>query len=159
MVRAFSILMMSALVALSPAAPAAAMEAHEHKIFQPAEMGYAPGPVSLPPGAEHSVLYGDPAAEGQFVMRLKMPDRYYIPPHTHPMLESVTVLSGAVLLGMDESGDRDTAQRIETGGYFGMPAGMTHYAFTEGETVVQLNGIGPWQINYTNPEDDPRRMN
>jgi len=37
-----------------------------------------------------------------------------------------------------------------------MPAGMKHFAWTTGETVVQLSGIGPQSINYLNPEDDPR---
>jgi hypothetical protein len=39
-------------------------------------------------------------------------------------------------------------------GYY--PAGMKHTAWSEGETVIQLHGIGPWQINYVNPADDPR---
>jgi len=25
------------------------------------------------------------------------------------------------------------------------------------ETVVQLNNIGPWEITYTDPKDDPRQ--
>jgi hypothetical protein len=33
---------------------------------------------------------------------------------------------------------------------------MKHFAWTTGETVVQLNGIGPLIINYLNPADDPR---
>jgi len=32
-----------------------------------------------------------------------------------------------------------------------------HFAIAEGETVIQLTSIGPWEINYVNPEDDPRR--
>jgi hypothetical protein len=38
-----------------------------------------------------------------------------------------------------------------------MPPGMQHFAFAEGETVIQLTSIGPWEIHYINPEDDPRR--
>jgi hypothetical protein len=33
---------------------------------------------------------------------------------------------------------------------------MKHTAWAEGETIIQLHGIGPWQINYVNPADDPR---
>ena len=25
------------------------------------------------------------------------------------------------------------------------------------ESVVQLNSIGPWEVNYVNPKDDPRK--
>jgi hypothetical protein len=32
------------------------------------------------------------------------------------------------------------------------------FAFTKDEeTVVQLNGIGPWGIEYLNPDEDPRK--
>ena len=38
-----------------------------------------------------------------------------------------------------------------------MPAGMKHYAWTPAETIIQIDGIGPFVINYVNPEDDPRK--
>lgn len=37
-----------------------------------------------------------------------------------------------------------------------MPAQSRHFAWTAAETVVQLNGTGPWGITYVNPADDPR---
>jgi hypothetical protein len=33
---------------------------------------------------------------------------------------------------------------------------MAHFAYAEGETVIQLNSIGPWGLEYVNPADDPR---
>jgi hypothetical protein len=27
---------------------------------------------------------------------------------------------------------------------------------SSGEEVIQLSSIGPWEINYVNPADDPR---
>jgi len=33
----------------------------------------------------------------------------------------------------------------------------THFAFFNDETVLQVHGVGPWQVNYVNPEDDPRK--
>jgi hypothetical protein len=38
-----------------------------------------------------------------------------------------------------------------------MPAGMKHYAWAKGETVIQINGEGPWNIEYVDPKDDPRK--
>ncbi|WP_157648219.1 hypothetical protein [Burkholderia ubonensis] len=38
-----------------------------------------------------------------------------------------------------------------------MPPRMHHFAWTSEETVVQLNVIGPWEIVYVNPADDPSR--
>src|SRR5205823_4479554 len=37
------------------------------------------------------------------------------------------------------------------------PAGMKHFVQVQGETVIQLHGVGPWQIVYVNPADDPRQ--
>jgi len=52
------------------------------------------GPTSLPKGAKIAVLEDDPSKEGPFVFRVKVPDGYRIPPHTHPKTERVTVILG-----------------------------------------------------------------
>lgn len=127
-----------------------------HVVLQPDEFEYQPGPASLEEGAEYAVLYGDPGAEEVFAMRLKMPDGFHIAPHSHPRPEIVTVISGTVLLGSGEEADRDATTRLETGSFFAFDPGMVHYVFTEGETVVQLNSTGPWEIEYVDPADDPR---
>jgi hypothetical protein len=42
-------------------------------------------------------------------------------------------------------------------GTFGFwEAGMKHFAWVEGETILQLHGMGPWEVKYLNPADDPR---
>jgi hypothetical protein len=35
---------------------------------------------------------------------------------------------------------------------------MKHFVRVQGETVVQFHGMGPWSIQYVNPEDDPRNQ-
>ena len=129
----------------------------EPSIFVPKEMAWKDGPPSLPPGAKLSVLEGDPTKEGPFTMRLKLPDRYRIPPHTHPKIERLTVISGTFRLGMGAKFDANNMSTMPAGTYGFWPAGMQHYAEVQGETVVQLHGTGPWQIVYVNPADDPRR--
>jgi hypothetical protein len=37
-----------------------------------------------------------------------------------------------------------------------MPPGMKHYAWTPAEAIIQVQGMGPFVINYVNPTDDPR---
>lgn len=37
-----------------------------------------------------------------------------------------------------------------------MAPGEPMFGYTEGETIIQLHGTGPWGIEYLNPEDDPR---
>jgi hypothetical protein len=61
------------------------------------------GPPSLPPGAQIAVLEGDPSKEGPFVFRVKVPDGYRIPVHTHPKTERVTVIAGTFNIGMGDT--------------------------------------------------------
>lgn len=124
----------------------------------PDEIAWQTGPPSLPDGAEFAVLDGDPTTEGGFfAMRLRLPDGYRIPPHWHPVTERVTVISGTFHLGHGDRFDAEATEALEAGSYFSLPPNMRHYARVEGETIVQINTIGPWDIRYVNPEDDPRR--
>ena len=86
-----------------------------------------------------------------------MPDGYVIPPHWHPVQERVTVLSGTFHLGEGQTVNRQQTQALAAGSYFTLAPQMNHFGVMEGETVIQLTSIGPWQINYVNPADDPRK--
>lgn len=145
-------------LALSTAAAQEALPAAErHAIHRPAEIKWLDSPPSLPPGAKVALLEGDPAKEGFFAMRIRMPDGYRIPPHTHPKVEHVTVISGTFNFGMGEKFDQSATQEMPAGTFGFWPAGMKHFVWVKGETVVQLHGIGPWKIEYVNPADDPRK--
>jgi len=122
------------------------------------DIKWGAAPKSIPPGAEAVVLYGDPSKEGLFALRLKMPKGYHIPPHSHPKEEIVTVISGTFKLGMGDAADEAKATALPAGSFFGFSPGMTHFAYTGEETVVQLNSTGPWGITYVNPKDDPRNQ-
>lgn len=129
----------------------------DHLLYGAGDVEWQPGPGSLEPGAEMAVLEGDPSQPGLFTMRIRMPDGYRISPHWHPTPERVTVVSGTFHLGAGEVLNRSTTTPLEPGSYTSMPPGMRHFAITEGETVIQLTSIGPWEIEYVRPEDDPRR--
>jgi hypothetical protein len=125
-------------------------------LYAPETIEWKAGPPSLPAGAKMAVLEGDPTKDGPFVMRLQTPADYHIPPHTHPKTERVTVISGTMFLAMGENLDRSAAKTLPAGTYGFWPAGMKHTAWFDGGTVIQIHGVGPWQINYVNPADDPR---
>jgi quercetin dioxygenase-like cupin family protein len=129
----------------------------EHVLLPADEMRWQPGPAALPPGARMSILSGDPAAAGPFAMRIRIPAGYRIPPHTHPADENVTVLSGRLHIGQGARFDPASATELSAGSYMLMPPGTQHFAFTEEPTIIQLQGVGPWDVIYVNPEDDPRR--
>lgn len=128
-----------------------------HTIKSSKEILWKAGPPSLRPGAKSAILFGDPAKEGVFVMRLKLPKGFTIAPHTHPKPEILTVISGAFHIGMGDKANPKKARRLAAGGFFAFPPGMAHYAHVQEETVVQLSSTGPWTITYINPSDDPRR--
>jgi hypothetical protein len=130
----------------------------EFELFPAEKIQWQEGPPSLPKGAMIAVLEGDPLKEGPFVYRLKLPDGYRVPPHTHPKTERVTVLAGTLHIGMGEKFDEPAAKAMPAGTYGYWGAGMKHYAWAQGETVLQFHGTGPWSIQYVNPRDDPRNQ-
>lgn len=112
---------------------------------------------SLPPGAKAAVLEGDPSAPAAFTMRIEFPANYTIPLHTHPVVERVTVLDGTLYFGVGDTFDRDAAHALPEGTLAVMDIGVPMYGFTKDEPVViQINGVGPWGIEYLDPADDPR---
>ena len=147
----------AALAAFLTVSGFAASAGEEHHVAIPAdELKFNPGPPTLPPGAEIAVLLGSPAEEGPFVIRLKFPADYEVPPHLHPKEEHVTVISGAFGMSTGKMHDRTMAPLLPEGSFVRIPADTPHFAWTDRETVVQLNGMGPFGVEYVNAEDDPR---
>ena len=50
-----------------------------------------------------------------------------------------------------------TGQAIPAGGFASVPATHPHYAWTTEETLIQVHGVGPTDITFVNPADDPRK--
>ncbi|MBN4925864.1 cupin domain-containing protein [Hoyosella rhizosphaerae] len=120
------------------------------------DLEWVEGPGSLAEGAEMVVLEGDPGEADYFTLRLRMPDGFVIDPHFHSGQERVTVIEGTFEVGHGEEANWDEVTALPSGAYFSIPPESPHYARADGQTVVQLNSIGPWSITYVNPEDDPR---
>ena len=161
-------MMRYALLTLALLAPLTAASAQAKKrgaaqaprpvtIALPDQLTWGSAPAVLPAGAKLAVLEGDPTKSGAYTMRLLMPDGYQIPPHFHPATEHVTVISGALMVGMGEKFDESQMKTLPAGTFGMIPAGMHHFAKAQGETVLQLHGIGPWRLTYVNKADDPRK--
>jgi quercetin dioxygenase-like cupin family protein len=117
---------------------------------------WGPAPAVFPAGAQLAVLQGDPSKpKEQFTIRLRMPDGYRIPPHTHPTDEHVTVVEGTFLVGMGPQFRADSMTTLDVGAFVTAPAGHAHYAAARGATVVQVHAIGPFALTYVNPSDVP----
>ena len=126
-------------------------------VYTPTTLKWTDAPPILPRGAKVTVLEGDPGKEGPFVMRVRMPDGYKIPPHIHPKTERVTVIAGTFFVAMGDKFDPAKGMEMPAGAFGTWPAGMKHFVWTRGETVIQLHGVGPWSLTYINPDDDPRK--
>lgn len=123
--------------------------------MQADEMTWGAVPPVLPAGAKMTLLAGDPSTTGFVSLRLKMPAGYKIPPHSHPTDEHVTVISGTLAIGMGDKLDKSKSKTLKQGGYGVAPANMHHFAWTKTGAIVQVDMIGPFQITYVNPADDP----
>jgi mannose-6-phosphate isomerase-like protein (cupin superfamily) len=144
------------------AAPALMAQAPSHAKADPAKradkLAWAPAPPIFPAGAQMVVLQGDPAASAIVTVRLKLPNDYVIKPHWHPTDEHVTVIQGQLVIGMGDTVSPDAELPVlKVGDFVTAPAKMHHYARARGETVVQVHMMGPFQLTYVNPKDDPTK--
>jgi quercetin dioxygenase-like cupin family protein len=136
------------------AAPALAQSTH---VLVPADkVQWGPAPAVLPAGAQISVLEGNPAEKGPITLRLKFPASYEIPAHWHSMAERLTVLSGALHVGMGDKLDRSASQTLDPGGFVSLPANMHHFAWSATPTVVQISLEGPFDIFYVETASDQK---
>lgn len=140
-------------VASAVTAQAAAGQAGEN-VFHPGD--------AVPWGAEANgvrtaALYGDPRAEGEsFTFRIEASDGFEMAPHTHPVAEHMTVLSGRFFVGLGETFDRSHATEYGPGSYVVVAAGIPAYMWTEGLTVVQVHGVGPLVTEFLDPPPEGR---
>ena len=117
---------------------------------------WGPAPPSLPKGAKIAVVSGDPGQAGPFVIRLRFPPGYAVPPHRHPSDEHVTVVDGVPVAWDGSIEDRGAMKVLGRGKSIVAPANMNHYASTTQGATLQISSRGPFQVIYVNPRNDPR---
>lgn len=99
------------------------------------------------PGAKIAVLHGNPAAKGDYTLRLQFPAGYRFPVHWHPNGEHLTVMSGTFQLAMGNTANSSALQNFGPGDFMYLPARHAHFGGAQGVTVIQLHGEGPFTIN------------
>ena len=125
----------------------------QHK---PVHLKWMDGPPGLPAGAKFAVVHGDPSKEGMFTIRANLPANYTIPAHWHPTDEHMTVMSGKLAFGMGDKVDHMKAKWYNQGARLTAKAHHNHFVYTHGHTEIQVTAMGPFQITYVDPKDDPR---
>jgi quercetin dioxygenase-like cupin family protein len=155
-----ALLTVLSIAACSPsptdAQQAVSASARESEHNLPPGVTWGPAPAIFPRGAQMAVLQGDPGGTSLFTVRLRMPDNYIIPPHTHPNDEIVTVIDGTFRVGMGSTFDRKSMMTLGEGGFAVAPANHAHFAVTRGRTIVQVHALGPFAMTYVNPADTPK---
>ena len=126
-----------------------------HLMLSPAELTWKDLP-SLP-GVKIAVIEGPLTQAVPIMFRLKFPANYSVPPHSHPGIEHITIISGTLNMGMGDVFDRTKTRALTPGNVAIMPPGTHHFVWTSEETVGQVHSIGPWTVTYINPADDPSK--
>ena len=70
-----------------------------------------------------------------------------VPAHTHPKDERVTLLSGKVAVAFGKDATREDANEFGPGDYYVNARGAVHTVWIEGPTVLQVTGVGPWEVH------------
>lgn len=92
-------------------------------------------------------LYGNLDSTGHYVARTRFAPGRGIGPHHHASTTTITVLQGRLHLGIGAQVDSSAARAYPPGSFLVIPAGVPHFEWGEGETVIQLSGVGP--LGYT----------
>jgi anti-sigma factor ChrR (cupin superfamily) len=146
--------------AKAPAAPAAtpapaAAPAAAHKMWAAKDLDWKDLPSIA--GAKIALLEGPMNEEKPFIARIKFAKGVKVPPHWHPGIEHVTVISGTFAMAVGEKWDDKAMHSLGAGDVMIMQPKTPHYAQAKTETVAQIHGMGPWSVNYINPADDPSK--
>lgn len=100
----------------------------------PADMSWIAAPDM--PGVQVAYLLSTPGSP--YVVRMKLPDRYAVRAHKHGSRLLVTVLEGTYRLGFGKQVDEANTVAFPAGSYVMIPANVPHYAWTEGQTILQI---------------------
>jgi hypothetical protein len=146
-------------LALSLAATSASAQ---EEMAAPAMMAVAGADVAfadadLPgflPGMQIATIQGDPSvADEPYTLRLLLPEGYAFPPHWHPRAENLTVLEGWLHLAMGEAYDEAALETYGPGDYLFIEGENPHFGKATARTVLQLHGIGPFDIQVVEGQE------
>lgn len=114
-------------------------------------------PGSLPVGTKLALLKGDLSKSGAFAFQLKLPAGYRLMPQSSAAVDRLIVVSGTFNLGAGKKFDNARTIPMHAG-YVHWPDNTPFFGWTKDETIIELQGAGPWTVKYVNPADNPVKM-
>ena len=128
----------------------------EYRSVLPDDVDWKPFPA-FPPSARLAVLVGEPAQEGPYTIRVRLPGGVKLMPHRHREDRIYTVISGVFYVGLGDEFDPERLQAYPPGAVIMLPRNTSHFHWAKsGEYITQVTAIGPLGLEYVNPNDDPR---
>ena len=104
-------------------------------------------------GTRYAVLAGRrEAAGGAFAYAFAMPAGFWDPPHVHSADAHVTVVRGALHLGLGTRMDTSAARVLRIGESLVVPGGAAHFDGSDEETVIVGTAVGPWRTWYVDED-------
>ena len=83
-----------------------------------------------------------------YVIRIANTDGQVVFPHRHPEDEHITVVQGTWYLGAGESFNRSALEEMPIGSYAVVPKALAHFAWSRGDTIIQVHGTGPFRMDF-----------
>lgn len=88
---------------------------------------------ALPKGVQVSILYGDIKKAEPLGFRIKIPAEGMLAPHTHPVIERVTVISGTAAMGHSRKFDNAALKDLPVGSIAIFPKDCPKFASAKEE--------------------------
>src|SRR5262249_23560297 len=149
-------ILLTGLIALLISMTPAAAQQGQHMTMTNEALKWVEPPTF--PGAKLAIVQNDPSKEKPFVYHVKLPANYKITPHYHKATENLTVHSGVFYIALERKFDQRSATSLPVGGFVSIPPTHRHFAWAGGqETLIQVHSVGPTDITFVNPADDPRK--
>lgn len=101
-------------------------------------------------GLQYTVLSGNPLRSEWFVARIKLPANYSDEAHSHDLTRYDTVISGTYYFQFANNSNKSVAAKLSAGTFIECPANVKHTGYTKEETVIEIAGMGPWEVLKSN---------
>jgi len=94
-------------------------------------------------GMQQAVLLGDPSSSGRYIIRLRLPAGYSLPPHVYNQTREVTVLSGVLRFSYGDKYQPEGLVDLPAGSFYVEPANVPGFLEVKEAVELQITGEGP----------------
>jgi quercetin dioxygenase-like cupin family protein len=117
---------------------------------------HAPGSSNYA-AVQETVVMGNPAKPGLYMIVLKIAPNTKIAAHLHPDQRVATVISGTWYFGYGDTFNEGKLKKLPAGSIYSEVAGQNHFAMTKEPVIVEITGYGPSGVTYVDPANDPSK--